>query len=242
MTSNVSTWDNTEVARRTNLGIPAAAIRSMDQMIGICGSWPQWVSHARTVTVSPQEDSAFSCRNRCPASLTVIEFPFKDRTFVNGNKSAKKVYDFRIVSGLKWDEIASLLRINERDIFSLLNGHWMSRDIYDKLEKSISVVRYIDTGSGNKNRKILMKKSYQGQTFLQLLRRQQYDLVRRLAEEGDGRPQFDRHEVTQEQWEQSAPRHLGKDILEASSLGNESDITPLRESVLNRVKTRPMKA
>lgn len=241
MTNNVSTWDNTEVARRTNLGIPAAAIRSMDQMIGICGSRPQWVSHARTVTVSTQEDSAYNCRNRCPASLTIIEFPFKDKAFVNGNKSAKILYDFRMVSGLEWDEIASFLRIEEYDIFSLINGHRMSLDIFYQLGKAISVVRFIDMGSGHENRKVLMKKTHQGQTFLQLLQHQKYDLVRRLAGEGNGRPQYDRHEFTQEQWERVAPRHLGRDILEASSMENESDITPLRKSVLSRVKTRPMK-
>jgi len=91
------------------------------------------------------------------------------------------VHELRRLSGLTWEQLANVLRVSRRTLHNWANGLPMSRNHEERLARTISVLRAIDRGSANQNRALLFDVAPQGETLLDLLRREDYDAVLKMG-------------------------------------------------------------
>lgn len=153
---------------------------------------------------------------------------------------AELVYELRRLSGLTWAQIAEVFEVSKRAPYHWASGETVSAENHERLGQVVAVLSFIDKGSVEENRNLLLGHARSGQTYLDLLRSSQYELVRDLAGEGPGRPSFEQG-LTQDAEKLVARTHWGKAI-EAASGTDETEILPVNQPKLRRAKARRNKA
>ncbi|WP_133119885.1 hypothetical protein [Pseudooceanicola lipolyticus] len=153
---------------------------------------------------------------------------------------AAMVHEIRRISGLTWAQIAAVFGVSARAPYHWASGNAVSAEHHERLGQVVTTLRYIDRGSAEQNCNLLLDSARIGQTYLDLLRGGDYELVRELAGRGKGRPSFGSG-LTEDAKKFNAPSHWGKDI-ELASGSDETEILPLNPPKVRRAKARRKKA
>ena len=151
---------------------------------------------------------------------------------LENQKPAELVCELRRISGLTWAQIAEIFCVSARAPYLWASGNTVSAENHKRLGQVTTALRFVDRGSAEENRNLLLGSARPGQTYLDLLRNGEYGLVREIAGQGAGRSFFNAA-LTQDAEKFNAPTHWGK-ALEASSGIDETEILPL-----NQPKPRP---
>lgn len=148
--------------------------------------------------------------------------------------------EFKRVSGLTWEQFANTFGISSRAAFDWASGKSVNAKNHEKLGLAVAALRFIDRGSAEENRNLLLSEAQVGQTYLDLFRTGELEQAQELAGKGAGRPTFGQT-LTAEAVKYNAPHHFGQNV-ELSIGSDESEILPVSEPKLRRVKARRKKA
>lgn len=168
-----------------------------------------------------------------------VSFSVEGKVQSQNQTPAELVNELRRVSGLTWAQVAEVFGVSKRAPYHWASGETVSAENHERLGQVMAVLRFIDKGSAEANRNLLLGHARLGQTYLDLLRSGEYELVRDLARKGAGRPSFERM-LTQDAEKLRTPAHWGKAIEAASGVG-ETEIMPLNQPKLRRAKARRSK-
>lgn len=201
-------------------------------------------SYGQSFKMFEQDIQTFAMRQEYLEGSTALNIPVSFS--VEGNNPtanttpAELVHELRRVSGLTWAQIAEVFDVSARAPYHWASGKTVSAENHERLGQVVTVLRFIDRGSAEENRNLLLGNARPGQTYLDLLCGGEYKLVRALAGEGVGRPSFG-PALSQDAEKFNAPSHWGSTI-EASSGMDETEILPLSQPKLRRAKARRNKA
>lgn len=201
-------------------------------------------SHGQSFKVFEREIQAFAMRQEYLEGSTALNIPVsfsvEDNDPTANTKPAELVHELRRISGLTWAQIAEIFDVSARAPYHWASGKPVSAENHERLGQAVTAIRFIDRGSAEENRNLLLGNARPGQTYLDLLCSGEYELVRALAGEGVGRPSFG-PALTQDAEKFNAPSHWGNAI-EASSAMDETEILQLSPPKLQRAKARRSKA
>lgn len=197
-------------------------------------------SHGQSFKVFERDIQALAMRQEYLEGSTALNIPvsfsFEDNNRIANTAPAELVNELRRISGLTWAQIAEVFEVSARAPYHWASGKAVSAENHERLGQVVTALRFIDRGSSEENRNLLLGNAQPGQTFLDLLCGGEYELVRALAGKGLGRPTFG-PALTQDAEKFSVPRHWGESI-EASSRIDETEILPLSQPKLRRAKAR----
>lgn len=97
------------------------------------------------------------------------------------------VNEIRRLTGYSWDRIARILGCTRQAIYNWMTGGKISDDNREKLAQLHAVLRYIDLGLAEENRRVL-DRDHEGYTLADMLAEGRFEEVRELAGRGPGRP------------------------------------------------------
>lgn len=201
-------------------------------------------SHAPSFKVFGGDIQTFALRQEylqgSTALNTPVSFSVEDNDKLENKSPAELVNELRRISGLTWAQVAEVFDVSARAPYHWASGKTVSAENHERLGQVVTALRFIDRGSAEENRSLLLDSALPGQTYLDLLRSGEYGLVRELAGKGAGRPFFE-PALTQDAEKFNAPRHWGNAI-EAASGTDETEVLPLNQPKLRRAKARRNKA
>lgn len=201
-------------------------------------------SQGQSFKVFERDIQAFAMRQEYLEGSTAVNIPVsfsvEESDPTANTKPAELVHELRRVSGLTWAQIAEVFKVSARAPYHWASGKTVSAENHARLGQVVTVLRFIDRGSAEENRNLLMSNARPGKTYLDLLCGGQYELIRAHAGEGVGRPSFG-PALTQDAEKFKALGHWGKAI-EASSGMDETEILPISQPKLRRAKARRSKA
>lgn len=99
-------------------------------------------------------------------------------------RSGRAISEFRRLSGLTWDQLASLFNVSRRSVHFWASGKAMTSGNEAHLQRLLAALRRIDHGSAGANRAALLAVHEDGSTPLGLLARGQYDLAANMTAPG----------------------------------------------------------
>ena len=99
--------------------------------------------------------------------------------------SQQAVNELRKLSGLNWDQIASLFSVSRRSVLFWASGEPLSPANEEKLNQIFDTVAYISRGSASQNRNLLMSIADDGRSYLELLAASEYESVKRIFGAGN---------------------------------------------------------
>ena len=153
-----------------------------------------------------------------------------------GQAPAEQISELRRISGLTWAQLADVFGVSARAPFHWASGNAVSAENHKRLGQVLAAVKYVDRGSAEANRNLLLGSVPSGQTFLELLQIAEFDLVRQLAGPGQGRAAYP-SPLSTDADRFNAPKHWGKAV-EAGAGTDEAEIKPVTEPKLRRAKAR----
>ncbi len=103
--------------------------------------------------------------------------------FVKSTQQA--VNELRKLSGLTWEQIATLFNVQRRSVHFWASGKALSSANEDKLNRTLDAVEYISRGSASRNRSLLMGIADDGKSYLDLLAAGESDRVKYLLGAGN---------------------------------------------------------
>lgn len=93
------------------------------------------------------------------------------------HSSASQIAELRRLSGLTWDQLASLFDVNRRSLHFWASGKPMTAENEERLSRILSAVKGIDRGSASANRAALLTDIGDGKIALDLLASSEYEKV-----------------------------------------------------------------
>lgn len=201
-------------------------------------------SHGQSFKFFERDIQAFALRQEYLEGSTAlnisVSFSVKDNDPTANTTPAELVHELRRISGLTWAQIAEVFDVSARAPYHWASGKTVSAENHERLGQVVTALRFIDSGSAEENRNLLLGNARLGQTYLDLLCGGEYELVRELAGKGVGRPTFG-PALTQDAEKFNAPSHWGNAVEAASGMA-ETEILPLAQPKLRRAKARRNKA
>ncbi|MEL6605290.1 MAG: helix-turn-helix transcriptional regulator [Cyanobacteria bacterium J06614_10] len=105
------------------------------------------------------------------------------RAYTNTPQTA--LSELRKLSGLTWKQLAKLFNVSRRSLHFWASGQPISRFNEESLHRLLSTLRYINRGSANTNRQILLSPCKNGQIPFDLLVAGRYEDVKKLLGYGN---------------------------------------------------------
>ncbi|QAX31323.1 hypothetical protein [Leisingera sp. NJS204] len=153
---------------------------------------------------------------------------------------AEMTQEFKRISGLTWAQVATVFRVAARTTFNWTSGEPVNAKNHEKLGLAVAAIRFIDRGSVEENRNLLLSEAAGSQSYLDLFRAGEFDRAQELAGEGAGRPNLG-HSLTADAAKFNVPHHFGESIEAAADL-DETEILPISKPKIRRAKARRNKA
>ncbi|BAZ15446.1 hypothetical protein NIES4071_73180 [Calothrix sp. NIES-4071] len=97
----------------------------------------------------------------------------------------KAVNELRKVSGLTWDQLAKLFNVSCRSVHFWASGQRLSSFHEESLNRLLGTIRYIDQGSADINRDLLLSPGSDGKRLLDLLLIGDYEKVKQILGQGN---------------------------------------------------------
>lgn len=107
----------------------------------------------------------------------VVELPVKS--------TQQAVNELRKLSGLTWEQLATLFDVSRRSVHFWASGEPLSSANQEKLNRTLDAVEYISRGSASSNRSLLMGIADDGKSYLELLAAGEFDRVKQLLGAGN---------------------------------------------------------
>jgi DNA-binding transcriptional regulator YiaG len=120
------------------------------------------------------------CTNYIQQDATVTTVP---KLPVKSTQQA--VNELRKLSGLTWEQLASLFDVSRRSVHFWASGEALSSANEEKLNRMLDTVEYISRGSASSNRSLLMGIADDGKSYLELLAAGEFDRVKHLLGAGN---------------------------------------------------------
>jgi len=199
---------------------------------------------AQSLKVFGRDVQAFALRQEYLEGSTALNIPVsfsvEESDQLANTTSAELVYELRRMSGLTWAQIADVFGVSERTPYHWASGKILSAENHERLGQVVATLKFIDRGSAEENRNLLLASACPGKIYLDLLCSGDYEFVRELAGKGSGRPSFG-SALTRDAEKFNAPSRWGNAI-EATIGTDETEILPLNQPKLRRAKARRNKA
>ena len=142
----------------------------------------------------------------------------------------KSISELRRLSGLTWEQLAKLFNVSRRSLHFWASGQPLSRFNEEQLNRLLEAIQYIDRGSANLNRSLLLKSSNGNQNF-DLLVAGQYEEFKKIVGCGNApqKPQLG---------------SLSEDALAARRPQNPADLVDALQEPIHREirRSRPARA
>ena len=164
----------------------------------------------------------------------------KNDTDVNSRSPAVLIQEFKRLSGITWAQVSKIFGVSTRAPFDWAAGKVVSEKNHKLLGQAAAVLRYIDRGTGEENKRLLLSEARSGKTFIDLLEDGQFDRVKELAGRGKGRISID-ETVTSNARKFALPSDFGQ-TMEESAKSDLIEVVPLGESTVRKVKIHHKKA
>ncbi|WP_149589848.1 hypothetical protein [Tabrizicola flagellatus] len=97
------------------------------------------------------------------------------------------VRELRQLSGLTWNHIADMIVVSTKTLHNWAAGKPIDEKNLRRVGEVISVLRFIDRGSAEANRALLLNESVEGQALIDLVKVGEFAAVRQAAGRGRGR-------------------------------------------------------
>jgi DNA-binding transcriptional regulator YiaG len=107
----------------------------------------------------------------------VVELPVKS--------TQQAVNELRKLSGLTWEQLATLFNVSRRSVHFWASGEALSSANEEKLNRTLDAVEYVSRGSASSNRSLLMGIADDGKSYLELLAAGEFDRVKHLLGAGN---------------------------------------------------------
>lgn len=98
-----------------------------------------------------------------------------------------EIFKIRHLSGLTWDELATVFGVSRRSLHHWANGKPINAANEDRVRRVLATLQRIDRGEAQRNRALLMTPCPDGGLVIDLLRRADFETVERLVQAGPGR-------------------------------------------------------
>jgi DNA-binding transcriptional regulator YiaG len=95
------------------------------------------------------------------------------------------VNELRKLSGLTWEQLATLSNVSRRSVHFWASGEALSSANEEKLNRTLDAVEYVSRGSASSNRSLLMGIADDGKSYLELLAAGEFDRVKHLLGAGN---------------------------------------------------------
>lgn len=97
----------------------------------------------------------------------------------------KAINELRKLSGLTWEQLAKLFNVSRRSLHFWASGQRLSSFNEESLNRLLGTIRYIDRGSADINRGLLMSPGSDGKPLLDLLAIGEYEKVKQILGQGN---------------------------------------------------------
>lgn len=150
--------------------------------------------------------------------------------------SVQLVRELRQLSGLTWQQAASLVGVQPRTLHNWAAGEKIAEKNLRRLGEILAVLRYIDRGYGEANRDLLLNTSDDGCTLFALLEAGEFERVKDKAGRGVGRlgSPATLPPAIINSW---APEHFGA-VLSASLVDPDGEVVPVSSTGKRPAKAR----
>lgn len=98
------------------------------------------------------------------------------------------VHELRRLSGLTWDQLASLFRVSRRTVHFWASGKPLNAGNEVQLRRVLATVLFIDRGSARENCGLLVAPAVRGHSALELIAEGRFEEVKEALGRGAGRP------------------------------------------------------
>jgi len=99
--------------------------------------------------------------------------------------SASAISEVRLLSGLTWDQLAQIFKVDRRSLHFWASGKSLSGANEEKLSRVLSALKQIDQGSAKTNRQLLLSSNADGISPFFLLQEERFAEVITLANTGN---------------------------------------------------------
>ena len=128
----------------------------------------------RTSTTASKEPDYRSLLARSQRTTSGVTPPSANSPEV----TQKAINKLRRLSGLTWDQLATLFNVSRRSLHFWASGQPLSSFNEGQLNLLLHVIQYIDRGSASLNRSLLLQRNDDGSSFLDLLIAGKYEVVK----------------------------------------------------------------
>jgi DNA-binding transcriptional regulator YiaG len=132
----------------------------------LMGSIISLVSSGTTASRVSDDRALLAAVDRTTSGITL-------RATGSPEATQKSISELRRLSGLTWEQLAKLFNVSRRSLHFWASGQPLSRFNEEQLNRLLEAIQYIDTGSANLNRSLLLKGS--NGKFFDLLVAGQYE-------------------------------------------------------------------
>lgn len=109
-----------------------------------------------------------------------------------GRSPSELIIELKRLSGLTWAQISGVFGVESRALHYWKAGNSVSAENHQKLGSSVAMLRFIDRGTAEENKRLLLSKASNGETLLELLKSGETQTAMNLAGRGAGRISFGR--------------------------------------------------
>jgi DNA-binding XRE family transcriptional regulator len=159
-------------------------------LLGTALTYSMLTRSANLASTALAQNFGLDCQ--CPELQTVASEPVTERVSIS--TAISELYRF---SGLTWDEMASLFKVDRQTLFFWEGGDHMAPNDEEHLWNLRRVIQKIDRGASDRNRVLLVSKK-DGNLPLALLTEREYDRVIALLGPGPGREIIPYSKITSE--------------------------------------------
>jgi hypothetical protein len=192
------------------------------------------------VVLFPESAQTLYLKQRYLTPSMAHQSPVSFRIEANERSPAELVQELRRLAGLTWMQIAEVFEVSSRAPFDWASGKPVAAKNHQRLGEIVATLRFVDRGSSEENRNLLLSDAEGGRTYLDLLRGGQVNLVKDLAGKGAGRPLLER-QLTADAEKLNSRAHFGSEVLAAAEAG---EVEPIPQNLpeLRKAKARRRKA
>lgn len=140
------------------------------------------------------------------------------------------IVELKRLSGLTWAQISDVFDVDSRALHYWKAGKPVSAENHQKLGSATAMLRFIDRGTAEENKLLLLSKARYGKTLLELVKAGEFQTVMDLAGKGAGRVTFGRTLTDEARARNASPNVTTSDNLEGA------EVQPIQRHAKRKVK------
>lgn len=129
----------------------------------------------------------------------------KEAELQTNEATRKAISQLRRLSGLTWDQLAYLFAVSRRSVHLWMSGKPMNAANEERLHKILPLLKEVDRGNADENRKLLLTPTEGEQRPIDLLAKEEFEKVREMLGAGDGRRRSMLTPLSASAWEARLP-------------------------------------